>query len=225
MTERHTTSKTFPRLLHISGQFALAVVAAVLLLAGCSSVPGIDTSKPVDPDLVISLVEQRNAQLKTLKAYGRISIDTPEMSNTAGLVIKALKPDSLYLEIRGPFGMTLAKGLVTSSEFTFYDSWKNQILNGETTADNMRRILRMRIEFRSILEILTGTMGFSQAPADASRNGKVVDGDYVLTYTAATETSEYLIDLDYMAVTLYTRRDAEGAVLEEHRFGDFRKRS
>lgn len=198
---------------------------ALILLAGCAATPAIDTSKPIDHREVMRLVEERNTQVIALEGYGKISIDSPAFSGGGSIAVTLLKPDSLQLEIRAAFGVTVARALVTDRNFQFYDGMKNTVATGETNAQNLQRVLRLSLAFEDILNILTGTFGFGSAPEGITPTALLDGSSYTLTWITDDETQEYVVDLDYLAVQRYTRRDGDGTILEEVAFRDFRKKS
>lgn len=205
---------------------ALSLVSlAAVLLAACASTPAIDTTKPVDPREVMRRVEQRGAGILALRGQGKISVESPEFSGGGSISIRLLRPDSLQLEINGPFGVTVARGLVTDRDFQFYDGMNNTIAEGSSTAENLRRVLRFPITFDVILSVLTGALGFDAAPQDADPTGRI-DGDrYLLAWETEGETLEYAVDIRTLAVTRFTRKDADGVIREEILFRDFRPHS
>jgi hypothetical protein len=200
------------------------LVAALAVLAGCTATPGIDSSKPVDPREVMRLVEQRNRQVLALKGSGKISVESPEFSGGGTIRISTLKPDSLQLEINGPFGVTVARGMVTGQSFQFYNGYDNTISEGATTPQNLRRVLRFPIAFSDVQDILTGTLGFGAAPRDAAPTAVMKDDGYVLQWTAEGHTLEYTVDLATFAIRRFVRRGADGEILEEILFRDFRRK-
>jgi hypothetical protein len=170
------------------------------------------------------MVEERNAEVRALSGQGRISIDTPELGNTGGITVHVLKPDSLLIDITGPFGVGVARGLVTQSLFTFYNGLDNTVIQGATSAENLRRVLHFPIEFADVIEVLTGTVGFRSAPA-AEPVLSAEGSSITATFRTANGQIEYVIDTDYEAITKYTRRNTGGEIVENITFKDFRKKS
>ncbi len=203
----------------------LLSVITLSFLAGCAGTPVIDTSKPIDHHEVMRLVSERNRMLQSLEGYGKLSIDTPEFANSGAIALTILKPDSLQLEISGPFGMTFARAMVTQRDFHFYNGVENTVAEGETTIANLRRVLRLSLRFADILDILTGTIGFSMVPAGKTPTTLLDGSSFTMEWPKDAGSISYVVDLDYMAVQRYTRRDAEGEILEDVSFRDFRKKS
>lgn len=208
------------RLSLLFSTFFFSTILAIL--AGCSGTPGIDTSKPIDPMEIMRRVEQRNREVLALRGYGKISIESPAFSGGGSIQVVILKPDSLQLEISGPFGVTVARGLVTDRSFQFYDGMNNTVTEGATTTENLRRVLRFPIAFSDILEILTGTLGFGAVPGDVAPTGALQGNSYILTWESEGQSLEYTVDLGTFAVQRFARRNEEGELLEEILFRDFR---
>lgn len=198
--------------------------AILLLVTACSSTSGIDTSKPIDPAEVMRLVEKRNREIVALEGYGRISIDSPEFSGSGSINVKLLKPDSLQLDITAAFGVTIARGLLTSTTFQFYDGSNNTVVEGQSTAHNLRRLLRVGLEFGDILDVLSGTIRLPEHTASPAPEG-VLQGDmYILTWSDEHGSMEYSIDPRYTAVRRLIRRDSFGDITEEVNFRDYRRK-
>ena len=195
------------------------------LLAGCAATPAIDTSKPVDPAEVMRLVTERNARLRSLEGYGKLSIDTPEFANSGAIAVTILKPDSLQLDVSGPFGMTAVRALVTREGFEFYNGLDNTVASGATNARNLRRVLRLSLRFKDIVNILTGTMDFALAPPDAAPATKLDGSSDTMRWDIDDGSVEYTVDLDYLAVQRFVRRGDGGVIREEVVFRDFRRKS
>lgn len=202
-------------------QSIILLLLGLAMLTACSSVPELDRSKPLDPTDIARRLEERANATQAVEAYGSISIDSPSFSGSSAMALKLLKPDSLQIEINGPFGMTLARGLVTSSLFLFYNGQDNTVAEGATNAENLRRILRVGLEFRDILDILSASM---RLPGEGVPDAYTQDDLYVLTWNNATQSSEYTVDLKYLAVRKFLRRNADGDIMEEVVYRDFRRK-
>ncbi len=195
-----------------------------LLLLSCSS-SKFDLSKPIDPQEVIRYVNQRNQAVMTLAASGRLSIDTPELSNSGSMSVRLVKPDTLLIDISGPFGVGVAKGLLTNKSFVFFNSLENTVVEGETNARNLQNILRISIEFSDILDVLTGTLGFSHKPDGVAPVGTLDGSDYKLLYKGSDFSVEYTIDMDYLCIKKFVEKNSSGDIVEVITFRDFRKKS
>jgi hypothetical protein len=204
---------------------ALLIPFASTLFQGCSGSSGIDTRRPLTPDDVMRHVEAHNAEMFALSAYGRISIDSKELSNSGNITVRLLKPDSVYMEVTGPFGVSVFKGLVDRRSFTFYNGVDNLVLAGASTASNLRNVLRVGIGFDDIMQILSGTMGFRMQPEGASMQGRLDGGLYFISWSDANGSGEYTVDAKYEAVKHFVRKNSGGEIIEDITFKDFRRQS
>lgn len=168
-------------------------------------------------------VLQRNRMIHAHVGTGRISIDSPDFSGAGNIEFRTSKPDSALMKISGPFGISIGSGLLTSSEFTFYDGYNNTVLTGATTPENLRRTFRMSIEFKDVLDILSGSFGFSSLGADKTIRSSFEDGSYRITLQNPAGSEEYRINTSYAAVSRYIARDTDGNIVEDIAFKDFRK--
>jgi outer membrane biogenesis lipoprotein LolB len=212
----------FRRLYHVFPSTTLAV-SLLFVLAACSSTPGINSSGPIETRDVLRLVSERNSAITAVEGYGTISIDSPEMSNSASISVKMLRPDSLQLDINGPFGVTVVRSLVTRNSFIFYDGFNNTVAEGPTTSDNLRKVLRVGLEFEDILDIVSGAIRLPDESLGLPEGFRDND-NYMLTWKGDTGSREYTVDLRYRAVRRYIRRDKTGDIMEEVNYKDFRKR-
>ena len=197
----------------------------MILLAGCTPKKTSMITRSMTPDEIMKIIEQHNREIISLQGFGQISIDTPELSNNGSISVKLLRPDSLLVDITGPFGVGVARGLVTSMNFQFYNGIENKLFYGATNARNMKNILRMSVEFPQIINLFAGTMNFSNHPEGVTPTGVWRGNEYLISYTGAEETTEYVIDADYESITRYLKKNSQGDILEEIKFKSFKSKS
>jgi hypothetical protein len=201
------------------------LVLIALVFLSCTGSKHFDASKPVTPEIVIAHINARNSRISSFFGEGKLSLDTREYSNTGTIAVKILKPDSLMIEVSGPFGVSVGKGLVTNSTFTFYNGLENSVAQGNTTAKNLQRILRFPIEFRDIVEVLSGTMSVRADSSSPAPVGILQDNTFLVRYKQERMSTEYTIDLSYEAVKRFVRRDENDNIVEDISFRDFRKKA
>ncbi len=203
--------------------FALCIM--LVIVAGCSSSRDAVIKHGMTTEQIIRAIEKRNTEIFSLRGRGEISIDTPELSNSGNISVTLLKPDSLLIEITGPFNVGIAKGLVTTKDFKFYNGIENKLFLGSTSAKNIKSIMRLSIEFPDIINLFTGSMSFSHHPSDVAPQGTWKGSEYSIVYKGKDETVEYVIDTDYESIIRYSRKDMSGETLEEVRFKGFKRKS
>ncbi|NOY06909.1 MAG: DUF4292 domain-containing protein [Chlorobi bacterium] len=211
---------SFPRLCLL-----IVFVATAIIASGCSTGSSIIVTNSTSPEDVINILRQHNAAVSTFYGVGQITLDTPDISNTAGVTVRVSKNDSLMVEISGPFGISLGTGMVTRRQFQFYNGIDNSLLVGEPTPESFRRVLRIPVEFDDILELFTGTMTVGRAAAPGVIPSGIAKGDeYYIVYKSKKGNIEYVIDLNKAVVSSFRRHDSTGALVEEVRFRDFKER-
>jgi hypothetical protein len=124
------------------------------------------------------------------------------------------------VRIEGPFGIDLGLALLTRREFFFYNSMENRLLSGPTNAENLARVLRIRMEFDDLLNLFSGGTFLS---ADIGRpvGLEIVDDEYVLTYDHDRGSRRYHVDPRSYQIVQIQHLDREGGVLAEQTFGKF----
>lgn len=211
-------------MIHPFARLACAVTFAFVLLAGCSPTKMEYIAVSMNADEIMRALDRRNRDVRSLVGIGQVSVDTPELSNLGTLSVSVLKPDSLLVEITGPFGVGVAKGLVTRAQFQFYNGIDNRFYTGTTNARNLRAILRMSIEFDDVIELLTGCIRFTHHDTTARGTATWNGSECTLRFATEFETVDYVIDADYDCVTRYTKKNTDGEILEEVKFKDFKAR-
>lgn len=197
----------------------------LFLADGCSPEKSISITKAMSIEEIIRTIEARNAQIRSMRGYGEISIDTPEISNNGSIAVRLLKPDSLLVEITGPFGVNVVKGLVTRTDFKFYNGLENKLFLGATNAKNLRTILRMHVEFSEIINLFAGCLSFSQRPSGVTPQLMWSGSECSIIYTTKDESIEYVVDTDYGSIVRYIKKDSTGEVIEEIKLKDFKRKS
>ncbi len=199
--------------------------AIILLVNGCTPERANSITKTMTPEEIIRIIEKRNAEIFAMRGFGQISIDTPELSNSGSIGVRLLKPDSLLVEITGPFGVGVAKGIVTTSDFKFYNGIENELFLGSTIPKNVKSNLRMSNGFSDIINLFAGCMSLKNHSSDASPVGSWRGNEYTILYASKDETVEYTIDTDYESVVRYVKKDGKGELIEEVKFKDFKRKS
>jgi len=105
----------------------------------------------------------RNQILNSLNAEGNISFDTPTMSNDGSLTLSIHQPDSAFVFIEGPFGIDIAKILLTRKDFIYQNIYDNYVVRGYSTRDNIRVLLKIDLEFDEIMNAFTASFNLNDS--------------------------------------------------------------
>ncbi len=116
------------------------LLASVLLLtfAGCSgplvrNAP--DADAPADfPNHTVQQIAYQLAaqqpQVRTFRSEGRLEIETQQISQGAGISIRASLADSVYAKLRGPLNIEVGRALVTADSILAHDKLRRKYYFG-----------------------------------------------------------------------------------------------
>lgn len=170
-------------IINVKNALRIIFILPLLLLVACSGSSG--SSDELDRIPVKDIKERINRNsglIETLEASGNIAFDSPEQSGTGWIEIRIKKPDTVYVKIEGPFGISIANALITRSDFTYYNAQENKAITGPSTDINIGAILRIKVSFDELISGFTGGFSFENNPADSSQ--------------AASENSFYVLQAD-----------------------------
>lgn len=160
--------------------FLLIYLTSILLsLISCSA----SDSDKNPPEITIAELKEklnmRSGKINSLVASGNISFDSPERSGSGWFEIKLKKPDTIYIKIEGPFGISIANALITRNDFIFYNVQENTVIRGHSTELNIGAILKIKISFEQLINGLTGGFRFQVEPGDTMK-AKVEERNYII---------------------------------------------
>ena len=203
------------------GHGALVSLVAVLL-AGCASVPKPDLAgKTVNPETVQRIVRGNYEKVHSMTGSGTISVETPETAQSGSFELFLRKPDSVLVNIEGPFGISVGSILITREEFVFYNSLQNQLITGPVTSANLSRIFRVKLTFDELMTLFTG--GSFLASDDALPDTVTVEeSQYVLLYRNTDGSRRYWLDPLSLLITRIQHLDPKGKLTLEERYEKFR---
>lgn len=190
--------------------------------AGCaSSRSTVPASGEATPDRIYESVATQHRKITSMAGTGSISVQTPEMAQSGSFELLLQKPDSLLIKLEGPFGIDVGTALVSRSEFQFYDVFRNRLIIGATTPENLERVFRMAVGFDDLLALVAGGAFLGDDnPEQAAFDRN--DDSYCLTFAGDPITRQYIIDPTSLLITTILFLRSNGSVATEQRFGDFR---
>lgn len=149
----------------VKTKLLLSVVSFIFILTGFALPITKQATDSISTQLEIlqKTFGTRNQLLTSLNAEGNISFDTPSMSNEGSLTLSIHQPDSVFVFIEGPFGIDIAKILLTRNDFIYQNIYDNYIIRGYTTRDNIRVLLKIDLEFDEIINAFTGSFNLTDS--------------------------------------------------------------
>jgi hypothetical protein len=189
----------------------------IVFLAGCSSTREATLRERLPMGDVIREVNAHARTISTLHGEGTISIETPSFANSASFDVAVKRqPDSVRVVVEGPFGIHLASLLFTADRFTFYNSIKNEAMEGSLSADSIPSFMNLMINPKEMLNTLCETRTLD---TDAAPDSFYVSGNtYVFEFRKAPLHARYTVDGTNFVVTKIEHLNASGTVETEERY-------
>jgi outer membrane lipoprotein-sorting protein len=203
-------------------QLAYLSLWLLLLLGGCASVPTANLAgRAVTPDLIQRSVKANQERVQSLNGAGTISVESLEMAQSGSFELILRKPDSVLVNIQGPFGIHVGSALLTRTGFTFYNSLQNQLVTGSVNAANLNRIFRVGVSFDELLDLFTGG-SFLEADNRTPDSLVIQDNQFVMTFGTTAGSRRYWIDPATLLIAKIQHTDAKGKLVLEERFEKIR---
>jgi outer membrane lipoprotein-sorting protein len=177
-------------------------------IAACSGSSQEETLNKIPIKAIKEKVNSNSSSIETLEAYGVISFDSPENSGTGNILIKIKKPDSVYVKIEGPFGISIAAALITRQDFIYYNIQENKVITGPSSDLNIGAILRIRVSFDELINSFTGSFHFKDDSADSTEAASE-SSMYVLQVNGAKGIEKYFVEPSFYTIQQYRLLDKE----------------
>lgn len=135
-----------------------------------------------------------------------ISFDSPDNSGTGDIEIKIKKPDSVYVKIEGPFGISIAAALITRQDFIYYNVQENKVFTGPSSELNIGAILRIKVSFDELINSFTGSFRFQDESLD-STEAQSENSLYVIQVNNSKGIEKYFIEPVKYTIQQYSMLD------------------
>lgn len=180
-----------------------------LLIFGCTGVKEINKSKINSAEGLQKYFKERDAQIHTLTGTGSITIETPENANNARFELKIKKPDSLLIELRGPFGISVGTLMLSRRTYVFYNSLENLVQRGFSDINSIKPIVNLEFSFDDIINLFTGSYLYSSINISKTYLD-INENKFSLKEYNSPSIKEVLINTDNNDVLKYTELDQNG---------------
>jgi outer membrane lipoprotein-sorting protein len=191
----------------------------IITIFSCAPVPK-KISPPLPVDKIFQRLLENYKSLETFEASGTISVDSKRFKNSGDFKLAIKKPDSLLINITGPFGINFATASVVKNRLIYLNELTNQVLYAAATQENIRELLRVDISFEELIDILTGGIVINPEGAE-NQSAKVEEDQYVITLQRNEYLYKYWIDIRNLSVSKNLIQDKAGNLLIDLQFGDF----
>lgn len=190
-----------------------AVPLLAVALVSCAPRPAgveLDTDRVSAGELVRS-VQAEGARVTTMAGEGTVFFDGPEGGGAAEFLVSLKKPDSLLVELEGPFGLDLGFFFVGGGRFMLFNAMENRLIEGAADASSMKSLLPVELSLEQLFEAFSGRFAIRE-PGSPLRYA-VEEDAFVLALQCGTDTCHYRIDPEALMVTGYRRVARGGAVI------------
>jgi outer membrane lipoprotein-sorting protein len=134
---------------------------SVLLILGCAGSKETSKIKINTAADLQKYFEGRDKQIHTFIGSGSITIETPESANNARFEVKIKKPDSLLIELTGPFGISVGTLMLSRQSYIFYNSLENRVQRGSSGINSLKPIVNLDFSFDDVINLFTGSFLYS----------------------------------------------------------------
>lgn len=180
----------------------IILAASSLVFYSCTGSNGSAELEPLSVKEIKSRVNKNSSVIETLEASGNIAFDSPDNSGSGWLELKIKKPDTVYVKIEGPFGISIANALITRNDFTYYNVQENKVIMGPSSDINIGAVLRIKISFDQLINGFTGS--FSMNDADTDSNYAENENEfYLIKNDISAGTEKYYIEPDVLRICKY----------------------
>lgn len=161
--------------------------------------------------------------VQSLTGDGTLRIETSSFSQSGDFILALRKPDSIQITVEGPFGITVAQALITRTTFQAYSALENKLYTGPTSAENLRKAIRLDLGFDDVMALFTGGRVLDadrRTPDESGTDG----GDAFFLFRDGEVGRRYVIDPTSLAIRKVQLLDANGIMTFEQSYADFEAR-
>jgi hypothetical protein len=200
---------------------ALVLVSFIsaFVFNACSGSSGSDLD-PVPVKDIKDRVNRNSMLIETMEASGNIAFDSPEQSGQGWIEVKIKKPDSVFVRIEGPFGISIAQALITRYDFIYYNVQENKAILGPTTDINIGAVLRIKVSFDELLSGFSGGFIFENSSID-SVTADSEKGLYTIKTNSTPGIQKYYIDPSIYTVNKYNSFDGNNKTVVEVDYSNY----
>jgi hypothetical protein len=201
------------------------IITPLLFLSSCSaSKDEVRELEKIPVKDIKQRVNENSGAIETLEASGNISFDSPEQSGSGSFIVKIKKPDTVYVKIEGPFGISIANALITRNNFIYYNVQDNKAIMGPSSDINIGAILRIKVSFDELINGFTGGFEFPEMPGD-TLDADSENNMYVIKQDNYGITQKYFIEPSRYTVKRYNSFDERNKSVVEVNYSNYSEES
>lgn len=174
-----------------------AALAALVGLGGCPrAAPVLDFGpggRLTDPNVAFDAVVARRAKIRSVNGEAKVSVDSPQGGGKVTELVAAEAPARLRLDSVSTFG-PLASLTSDGTTFRLADVEHKRFYEGPATAENVSRLLPVRVPAEELVSLLLGVPPLLPAAQPLRLEVDPVRAVYVLTVTHGSDLETLLLD-------------------------------
>ncbi len=213
LERKHTTIKPAKALILFS-------LLAAFFINACSGSGGNSSLDRIPIKDIKQRINKNSSLIETMEASGNIAFDSPEQSGQGWIEVKIKKPDTVYVKIEGPFGISVANALITRYDFIYYNVQENKAILGPSTDINIGAILRIKVSFDELLNGFTGGFNFKDDSSD-STDAESENGLYTINSIKNPGSQKFYIDPSIFTVQKYNSLDENNKTVVEVNYSNY----
>lgn len=204
-------------------------LVSILLINSCGSTKTVQKNKEtttisVNKDTLETLSSQlyyfSNDDLKQLEINGKVVSSVDGAKQSAATTILVRERDSIGMTIFGPFGILVGQLMATNSNFTFYNAFGNEVIEGDPSSANINSVTGMPISFDDIMTLLRGEVPFGSKGYEKVKT--MESGEILYLYKDQQLTHFVTISQNSNNISQYQRKTNDGELLFHIRYGNYK---
>ncbi|NOX19349.1 MAG: DUF4292 domain-containing protein [Chlorobi bacterium] len=205
------------------------IIAGLFLLFSIAVISSCVPSKPVKEETVIpsnrliKKLEANRRRIKTFEGTGSLKIETAQLDITGTFSVEIKKPDSMKISFYGPFGIDMAKLLLTQSDFIFYDVMKNQIYKGKNDDKILKEVFKVDMTFDNLIDAFSGAVNLTKELKNIPEKYDQTDDEFLLTYISGERETNYVIRKEDLALLSFELENKETSDIYSAKYLKFKR--
>jgi hypothetical protein len=200
------------------------ISAASLIFFSCTGSNGTNNLVPVSVRELKTRLNKNSGVIETLEASGNIAFDSPDNSGQGWLELRIKKPDTVYVKIEGPFGISIANALITRNDFTYYNVQENKVITGPSSDINIGAVLRIKVSFDELINGFTASFSFNDSDND-SNIAECENDNYLIRNKRNESTEKYYIEPASYRISKYKLVNSSDKALVEVDYSAYQEES
>ena len=188
----------------------LYLLLSITIFYSCTASNDINiTEKPIG--LIKYYVNKNTNKFSSLDSEGNLTIETKDMNNSGSFTLSVVKPDSLYIYIQGPLGISVAQILLTRQNFIYYNIRDNVVYKGPSNRKNIKIVLKVDMDFDEVMNAFSGKYLFKDTTS-LFDSLKTEGNNYIIISPDfnSKEIKKFWIDADTYSVNKYIKLNSDG---------------